>query len=50
MSKLQKGPMKPIMCDDEDLTCSTCGADVDWKYYCEKCGQKIDWSEEEDDW
>lgn len=43
-------PMKPIMCDDEDLTCPTCGADVDWKYYCEKCGQKIDWSEEEYDW
>ena len=40
-------PMKPILCDDEDLICPTCDADVDWKYYCEKCGQKIDWSENE---
>jgi len=39
-------PMKPILCDDEDLTCPTCGADVEWKYYCEKCGQKIDHEEE----
>ena len=39
-------PMKPILCDDEDLTCPTCGADVEWKYYCEKCGQKIDHGEE----
>lgn len=39
-------PVKPILCDDEDLTCPTCGADVDWKYYCEKCGQKIDHEEE----
>ena len=43
-------PMKPILCDDEDLTCPTCGADVEWKYYCEKCGQKIDHEEEEYDW
>lgn len=39
-------PMKPILCNDEDLTCPTCGADVEWKYYCEKCGQKIDHEEE----
>lgn len=39
-------PMKPILCDDEDLTCPTCGADVEWKYYCEECGQKIDHEEE----
>lgn len=39
-------PMKPILCDDEDLTCPTCGVDVDWKYYCEKCGQKIDHGDE----
>lgn len=38
-------PMKPILCDDEDLTCPTCGADVEWKYYCEECGQKIDHGE-----
>lgn len=42
----KKIPMKPILCDDEYLTCPTCGADVDWKYYCEKCGQKIDHEEE----
>ena len=42
-------PMKPILCDDEDLTCPTCGADVEWKYYCEECGQKID-HEEEQQW
>lgn len=39
-------PMKPILCDDEYLTCPTCDADVDWKYYCEECGQKIDHEEE----
>ena len=39
-------PMKPIMCDDEDLICPTCGDDVEWKYYCEKCGQKIDHEED----
>lgn len=39
-------PMKPILCDEEDLTCPTCGADVEWKYYCEECGQKIDHGEE----
>ena len=41
-------PMKPILCDDEDLICPTCGADVEWKYYCEECGQKIDHDHEEE--